>query len=96
MALDARTQHNLEIFQGSRSGSVEGSLLSVLDLTRTPMGGRRLRAWLGQPLMDAAALDRRYDAVAWFTGDTLVRAQLTNLLGKIADLERLINRIARR
>ena len=69
MALDAQTQRNLEIFQGARSGSAEGSLLSVIDATKTPMGGRLLRKWLGQPLLDVAALNKRLDAIAWFVGE---------------------------
>ncbi len=66
MALDAQTQRNLEIFQGARSGAVEGSLLSVIDLTKTAMGGRLLKRWLGQPLLDVKALQKRQDAVGWF------------------------------
>gem|GEM_PF-2271333 len=53
MALDAQTQRNLEIFQGARSGTAADSLLGVIDATRTPMGGRLLRKWLGQPLLAA-------------------------------------------
>ncbi|MCJ7606133.1 MAG: DNA mismatch repair protein MutS, partial [Dehalococcoidales bacterium] len=93
MALDAQTQRNLELFRGARSGGTEGSLLSVIDLTRTPMGGRKLRKWLGQPLMDVAALNERLDAVEWFAAGSLARAQVIDKLGHIADLERLINRI---
>ncbi len=93
MALDTQTQRNLELFQGSRSGTVEGSLLSVLDLTKTPMGGRKLRAWLGQPLMDVDALNRRLDAVDWFVTNALARNQVVILLSRVADIERLINRI---
>ena len=52
MALDEQTQRNLELFHSSRSGSVGGSLLGVIDLTRTAMGGRLLKRWLGQPLLD--------------------------------------------
>ncbi len=93
MALDEQTQRNLEIFQGARSGSVEGSLLSVIDATKTPMGGRLLRKWLGQPLLDAAALDKRLDAIEWFAGVALVRRQLMGALKDVSDLERLINRV---
>jgi DNA mismatch repair protein MutS len=93
MALDEQTQRNLEIFQSARSGSVEGSLLSVIDATRTPMGGRLLRKWLGQPLLDVAALDKRLDAIDWFVKNTLVRRQIMAVLKDVADLERLINRV---
>jgi DNA mismatch repair protein MutS len=93
MALDMQTQRNLEIFQGARSGTVDGSLLSVIDLTKTPMGGRLLRKWLGQPLLDVAALNQRQDAIGWFMETSLARRQIVSLLGNVADLERLINRV---
>jgi DNA mismatch repair protein MutS len=93
MALDAQTQRNLEIFQGARSGSVEGSLLSVIDATRTPMGGRLLRKWLGQPLLGVAELNRRQDAIAWFAENSLPRHKIIAMLKDVADLERLINRV---
>jgi DNA mismatch repair protein MutS len=93
MALDEQTQRNLEIFQGARSASVEGSLLSVIDATKTPMGGRLLRKWLGQPLLDVAALEKRLDAIAWFVEKSLVRRQIIALFKDVADLERLINRV---
>jgi DNA mismatch repair protein MutS len=93
MALDMQTQRNLEIFQGARSGTVDGSLLSVIDMTKTPMGGRLLRRWLGQPLLDVAALNKRQDAIGWFMEASLARRQIISLLGNVADLERLINRV---
>jgi DNA mismatch repair protein MutS len=93
MALDEQTLRNLEIFTGARSGSVEGSLLFVIDATGTPMGGRLLRRWLGQPLLDVAALDKRLDAIDWFAENSLVRRRVIEILKNIADLERLINRV---
>ncbi len=93
MALDAQTQRNLELFQSSRSGEATGSLLSVIDLTKTAMGGRLLKKWLGQPLLDIDILKQRQDGIGWFTGNSLARNQTISLLGDIADLERLINRI---
>lgn len=93
MALDAQTQRNLELFQSSRSGEAAGSLLSVIDLTKTAMGGRLLKKWLGQPLLDIDKLKQRQDGIAWFVGSSLARNQTISLLGDIADLERLINRI---
>jgi len=93
MALDVQTQRNLEIFQASRSGTVAGSLLSVIDLTRTAGGGRLLKRWLGQPLLDIKELNRRQDAVEWFGDHTLARTRAISLLGEVADLERLTNRI---
>jgi DNA mismatch repair protein MutS len=93
MALDAQTQRNLEIFQGGRSGGAEGSLLSVIDMTKTPMGGRLLRKRLGQPLLDPSGLNKRLDAVQWFVDNMLARRQVTAALKDTADLERLINRV---
>jgi DNA mismatch repair protein MutS len=93
MALDVQTQRNLELFQSSRSGTAAGSLLSVIDLTRTAMGGRLLRRWLGQPLLDIKELNKRQEAIGWFADNTLARNQVISLLGEVADIERLINRI---
>ncbi|MFC1908968.1 DNA mismatch repair protein MutS [Chloroflexota bacterium] len=93
MALDVQTQRNLELFQSSRSGTVEGSLLSSIDLTRTAMGGRLLRRWLGQPLLDITELAKRQDAIGWFCNETLARSRTISLVGDVADLERLINRV---
>jgi DNA mismatch repair protein MutS len=63
MALDVQTQRNLELFQAGRSGNIGGSLLSGIDLTKTAMGGRLLRRWLGQPLLDIKELNERQDAI---------------------------------
>jgi len=93
MALDEQTQRNLELFHGGRPGTTSGSLLSVLDITRTAMGSRLLRRWLGQPLLDITELVKRQDAIDWFFSNTLTRHQATSLLGEVADLERLINRV---
>ena len=93
MALDEQTQRNLEIFRNSRTGTVEGSLLSVIDLTKTAMGSRLLKRWLGQPLFDIDELTKRQDAIAWFHGNALARNEIAALLAKIPDLERLINRV---
>ena len=93
MTLDQQTRRNLEIFQGGRWGSSGPSLFSTLDLSRTPMGGRLLRRWLGQPLLDLAELVRRQDAVGFFHTNLLRRENTQSLLAKIADLERILNRI---
>lgn len=93
MALDVNTQNNLELFRSSRSGTAGGSLLSIIDLTKTAMGGRLLKRWLGQPLLDITELVKRQDAINWFYNNTLARNQTISLLDKTADLERLINRV---
>ena len=91
MILDPQTRRNLELFHTFRQGTA-GSLLSVIDLTKTAMGGRLLRRWLGQPLLDITVLDQRLDAVAWFHDSTAQSTRTVALLSQIADLERLINR----
>ena len=93
MAMDGISHDNLELFRGLVSGTAQGSLLSVLDATRTSMGGRLLRRWLSQPLLDIAELNRRQEAVTLYYTDSLSRRETTVLLDKVADLERLINRI---
>jgi len=92
MALDVQTQKNLELFR-SANGTTSGSLLSVIDLTKTSMGSRLLKRWLGQPLLDIEELTRRQDAIEWFQSNALPRNQVVSLLGKVSDLERLINRV---
>ncbi len=93
MALDVQTQRNLELFRTSRDGTAEGSLLSVIDRTKTAAGGRLLRRWLSQPLLDITELKRRQDAIGWFVDNSLARNSTISLLNEIADLERLINRV---
>ena len=92
MVLDAQTRRNLELFQAGRFGGSQ-SLLGVLDLTRTPMGGRTLRRWLGQPLLELEELDRRQEAVAWFHRSASRRQEAARLLRDVSDLERLVNRV---
>ena len=93
MALDSQTRRNLELFAAGRNESKELSLLTALDHTKTPMGGRLLRRWLGQPLLDLTELEQRLDAVDHFYQDGLKRANSTSSLGKISDLERIVGRI---
>jgi DNA mismatch repair protein MutS len=92
MLLDEATRRNLELTEGIRSGSVQGSLLGVLDATLTPMGGRLLRRWLNQPLLDVAALNRRLDAVTAWHADAPARTELRQSLRGLGDLERWTNR----
>ena len=93
MALDSQTRRNLELFAAGRNESKELSLLSALDRTKTAMGSRLLRQWLGQPLLDLTALEQRLDAVDHFYLDGLKRADSISALNKISDLERIIGRI---
>ena len=93
MVLDPQTRRNLELFEGGRWGDTKTSLLSVLDRTRTPMGGRLLRRWLGQPLLDLEQLVRRQEAVTWLHCSALRRGRVVSLLESISDMERLANRV---
>src|SRR6266699_1866453 len=96
MTLDAHTRRNLELFESGRSGSSKGSLLWILDKTRSPMGGRLLRRWVGEPLLDIDALQVRQEVISELLTDTLTQARLAEALKKAGDIERLINRIRQR
>jgi DNA mismatch repair protein MutS len=96
MVLDPHTRRNLELFQSGRNGGEQGSLLWVLDQTQTPMGGRLLRRWLSQPLLDVDALNARLDLVEAGLRDVPLRAKLRNYLDRVGDLERLANRCIQR
>ena len=93
MVLDPQTRRNLELFEGGRWASASASLLSVLDRTKTSMGGRLLRRWLGQPLLEVDPLLQRQEAVAWFHRSSLRRERILAMLEPISDIERLINRV---
>jgi DNA mismatch repair protein MutS len=96
MTLDPHTRRNLELFESGRSGTVKGSLLWVLDKTRTPMGGRLLRRWIGQPLLDIGILEHRQQIIGELLADTLVQARLAEGLKRAGDIERLVNRVRQR
>jgi DNA mismatch repair protein MutS len=91
MTLDAQTRRNLELLE-STTGDKKQSLVGVLDETRTPMGARRLRRWIGQPLLDLDQLRARQDGVEFFTSRALTRARGREALDDVSDIERLINR----
>ncbi len=93
MTLDAATRRNLELTETIRTNEVQGSLLSVLDHTATPMGKRLLRQWVSKPLLDPAAIQRRQDGVACLVENGLLRAELRAALRPLGDLERLVNRV---
>ena len=93
MALDTQTRRNLELFQAGRWDNRQLSLLATLDLTRTPMGGRQLRRWLGQPLLELDALQGRLDAVEYFVNVALARSRTREVLSEVADVERILGRI---
>ena len=92
MVLDAPTRRNLELTHTMRGGVPSGSLLAVLDRTRTPMGGRLLRRWLNAPLLVLAPLLRRQSAVGALVGSTSRRLAVGAALAGIGDIDRLVCR----
>jgi len=91
MTLDAQTRRNLELTESAR-GEQRHSLTAVLDRTRTPMGARLLRRWIGQPLLVRVEITSRLDHVDHLFTSTAIRAQIRDVLRDIGDIERLANR----
>lgn len=92
MVLDPQTRNNLELFTSDRSKNAEHSLLGAMDETKTPMGGRLIRSWLGQPLLDLVDLTARQDVVQVFHDDQILREQVRDTLEGVPDLERILKR----
>jgi DNA mismatch repair protein MutS len=92
LVLDEATCHNLDLLPG-RGRTAEATLLGVLDVTRTPMGARLLRAWLARPLRRVAEIRRRLDAVERLCRQRAVLDDLRARLADVRDLERLIARL---
>ena len=92
MTLDSATRRNLELTE-TLSGETKGSLLGVLDRTVTPMGKRRIRQWVSQPLLDVDRIRKRLDGVEYFVRHSMLRTELRTALKPLSDLERLTNRI---
>ena len=93
MVLDAHTQRNLDLLQGSRSGTVQGSLLGVLDCTITAMGARFLRRALTRPLLDLVELNARLECVEELYESPALRSRFTMTLQRLGDMERIAGRI---
>lgn len=93
MTIDQYSRRNLEVMRTAK-GEVKGSLLSVLDGTRTPMGGRLLRHWLAMPLLELAELTQRQDLIAAFNADVVMTQEVARILSRLPDVERLANRCA--
>ena len=93
MELDIDARRNLELTQTMRGKEKRGSLLWVLDKTRTAMGGRMLRSWLEKPLLDPIEIDRRHGAVEELVNATICRGELQEALKGVTDLERVMTRI---
>lgn len=93
MALDPATRRNLELTTTLQDGVKEGTLVSILDQTRTAMGGRLLRRWVTRPLKEQKPIRDRLDMVEALNTDAGRRADLRETLSGVGDLERLISRI---
>ena len=94
MELDMDARRNLELVETMRSGDKKGSLLWVLDKTRTAMGGRMIRSWLEKPLLDPVEIGRRQSAVEELVNAPILRGELTEALKNVTDLERVMARIS--
>jgi DNA mismatch repair protein MutS len=94
MTLDVQTRRNLEIISSMQDGTLNGSLLEVIDRTRNPMGARLLRRWLLHPLRRIEAITLRHDAVEELFDDPRLREALQQLLAGVIDLERALSRVA--
>ena len=93
MELDMDARRNLELTETMRSKEKKGSLLWVLDKTRTAMGGRMLRSWLEKPLLDVSEITHRHAAVEELVSATIGRGELEQALSYITDFERVMARI---
>lgn len=93
MELDLTARRNLELTETLRGKEKKGSLLWVLDKTKTAMGARNLRAWLQQPLLNVAVIDRRLNAVGALADNNVGRQELRLAMTGMGDMERLMSRI---
>ena len=94
MSLDINARRNLEITEKLRDKSKKGTLLWVLDKTATSMGGRLLRRWLNNPLINPKQISKRLEAVSELKDNIILRGEITDSLKKVYDIERLAGKIA--
>ncbi|MCX5871935.1 MAG: DNA mismatch repair protein MutS [Deltaproteobacteria bacterium] len=94
MVLDQSSIRNLEIFKNLRDGSSNGSLISVLDRTKTHMGARLLRKWVSYPLLDVNEIKKRSELTRSFVEDPALRREIRDILTDFGDLERLAGKIS--
>ncbi len=94
MVIDSSTRRNLELTETLREKQKKGSLLWVLDKTKTAMGARRLRAFLEQPLIEKDAIEKRLDAVAELKDNAISREEIREYLNPVYDMERLLTKIS--
>ena len=93
MLLDSSTRRNLELTETLREKQKRGSLLWVLDKTKTAMGGRLLRSMLEQPLIDKSEMEKRLDALEELSGESVSRDEIREYLNPVYDLERLLSKV---
>ncbi len=93
LEMDLNTRRNLELTESMRTKEKKGSLLWILDKTRTAAGARMLRRWVERPLVNTSAIEKRQSAVEELCNDFMLREQLGEALSGVLDLERLITRI---
>ncbi len=94
MLLDRNTRRNLELTESIRGRNKKGSLLSLLDKTSTAMGGRLLRSWIEQPLINKEKIERRLDAVEEFSQQHVLTMTLLDELQGVYDVERLLSKVS--
>ena len=92
MSLDINARRNLELTERLRDKSKKGTLLWVLDKTSTSMGGRLLRRWINDPLIDVEEINNRLDAVQECKENIILRGDLIEALKKVYDIERLVRK----
>ena len=94
LEMDLSARRSLELCISMHSGEKRGSLLSVIDKTKTPMGSRLIKNWLERPLVNPNIINKRLDAVEELYGDPIKRDTLKDILSELSDIERLATRIA--
>ncbi|TFG12308.1 DNA mismatch repair protein MutS [Candidatus Thorarchaeota archaeon] len=93
LILDATTQRNLELIRNARENTTRGTLLEVFSKNATPMGKRKLKSWLLQPLQDIGAIGRRLDSVEELARNAMHRSEVYKNLREVGDLERITSRV---
>ena len=94
MSLDLNTRRNLELTEKMRDKSKKGTLLWVLDKTSTSMGGRMLRRWINDPLIEVSEINKRLDSVKELKDSPMLKGEIVDSLKKVYDIERLIGKIS--
>ncbi|MFH1846435.1 MAG: DNA mismatch repair protein MutS [Candidatus Omnitrophota bacterium] len=94
MSMDRNSQRHLELIHNQEDLSTKGTLFNVLDMTRTPMGKRKLKKWILNPLLDVIEINKRLDAVEYFFSEQRTARSVKELLEGIYDIERLSNKMS--